>query len=123
VSVVCLTFSSRHAYLIPSTTTTRSDQQFDALNNIECCVNVSGSRSLIKKNSRRYQNENSICSNECRSMGQTRQSVQRLVDVMWNPWASQHASHFSQQELEITLATLKKVALKFNGEQGDIRQA
>jgi len=94
-----------------------------------------------------------------RSMGQTRQSVQRLVDVMckdgilellvnpnhkrakhvmlttkgqetfarldkmWNPWASQHAIHFNQQELEITLATLKKIALQFNGEPGDIRKA
>jgi len=93
-----------------------------------------------------------------RSMGQTRQSVQRLVDVMckdgilelldnpnhkrakhvmlttkgqeifaqlddmWNPWASQHATHFSQQELETTLATLKKIALQFNGEQGESHQ-
>jgi len=85
-----------------------------------------------------------------RMMGQTRQSVQRLVDVMhkdgildfldnpnhkrakhviltakgnevysrldemWNPWASQHTTHFNQEDLKTTLATLKNIALIFN---------
>ena len=84
-----------------------------------------------------------------RIMGQTRQSVQRLVDIMykdgildcldnpnhkrakhvilstkgnevyakldemWNPWASQHSSHINKEDLETTLATLKKIASLF----------
>ncbi|MBL1353634.1 MAG: MarR family transcriptional regulator [Zetaproteobacteria bacterium] len=84
-----------------------------------------------------------------RIMGQARQSVQRLVDVMykdeilnfinnpnhkraklivlttkgqgiytdlneiWNPWANQYSKELNEQELKITLATLKKITLLF----------
>jgi len=84
-----------------------------------------------------------------RIMGQARQSVQRLVDVMhkgeilnlinnpnhkraklvvlttkgqdiftklneiWDPWAEQYSRELNEKELEVTLATLKKIALLF----------
>ena len=84
-----------------------------------------------------------------RVMGQTRQAVQRLVDIMHRdglldfitnpkhkraklvtltstgegvykkleqqqiPWANQHSSQIDEKELEITLATLKKISEKF----------